>query len=58
MNKSSGNKVDVNDAVSHLRKVDPVLCKIISDEFVYGVYRKRSVFESLVRIIIGQQLSA
>jgi len=47
----------MNAAILHLQKVDPILSTIISDSSDYRVYRKRSTFESLVRIIVGQQLS-
>ena len=44
-------------ANDYLRQYDPVLRRVIIDTLPYTVYRKRSHFESLVRIIIGQQLS-
>lgn len=45
-------------AIRHLRESDPVLSSIICDDDQYTIYRRRSYFESLVRIIIGQQLSS
>jgi DNA-3-methyladenine glycosylase II len=50
-------QADVTRAVRHLKRVDPILARIISNGNQCRVYRKRSSFESLVRIIIGQQLS-
>lgn len=50
-------QADVVRAVRHLKRVDPILATIISNGDQYRVYRKRSSFESLVRIVIGQQLS-
>jgi len=58
MSSLSRNGFDMNAAILHLQKVDPILSTIISDSPNYRVYRKRSTFESLVRIIVGQQLSA
>ncbi|MBN2316784.1 MAG: DNA-3-methyladenine glycosylase 2 family protein [Sedimentisphaerales bacterium] len=58
MSNSSGKRFDINEAISHLQKVDPILSTIISDKPDYRVYRKRNSFESLVRIIVGQQLSS
>ena len=57
MSRLSRNGFDMNTAILHLHRVDPILSKIISDSSDYRVYRKRNTFESLVRIIVGQQLS-
>ncbi len=57
MSRISQNGFDMNAAILHLHEVDPILSRIIFDSSDYRVYSKRGIFESLVRIIVGQQLS-
>ena len=47
----------IQTAIRRLKRVDPILGKVIGKASEYQVYRKRSYFESLARIIVGQQLS-
>ncbi|MEW5922372.1 MAG: DNA-3-methyladenine glycosylase 2 family protein [Candidatus Zixiibacteriota bacterium] len=48
----------VIDAIRHLKNSDRILSTIIRDVEPYKVYRRNNSFESLVRIIVGQQLSS
>jgi len=47
----------MNDAISHLRRQDPILSEIIDRVGEYRIQFRDPVFETLVRSIVYQQLS-
>ncbi len=47
----------MKDAISHLRRSDPVLCKIINEVGDYRIEFREPEFATLVRSIVYQQLS-
>lgn len=47
----------IEDAVAHLSKVDPILGKVIAVQSVCDIEPHTDYYRSLVRSIIGQQLS-
>ncbi|WP_367183879.1 DNA-3-methyladenine glycosylase [Neptuniibacter sp.] len=57
MSRTKINNSDIRSAAKHLKSTDAVLASLINTTNTYSVYGRRSSFESLVRIVIGQQLS-
>lgn len=57
MSERIRTRADLLRAVDHLKRADSTLAQVITEQTSYRVYRKRSSFESLVRIVVGQQLS-
>lgn len=58
MSKNRTNEIETLKAIRYLKKKDPILSSIMHNLKPSNVYRKRSSFESLIRIVIGQQLSS
>ena len=51
------NPYDLDTAIAHLRKQDPVLGELIARVGPYQMREGRSVFEVMLRTIVSQQLS-